>query len=154
MTLTSEGIPTDPIRPLRSIVADLRRMGDNGDQLYSYLPDAHNIGSGIDRTAYRVGDYVFKRTSTFRPRNASNALKALMRESGIKRPRQWFVNGWVVQPYYRPMDWRQSSPDPNRWSEVQRRNQVAQRKHPTAALDLHGGNVGYSPAGDLFMFDW
>lgn len=102
------------------------------------FPDARCIGQGIDRAAYRVGDFVIKGTSNWSP---TKPPVEDFRRRGVSPPRQWVVNGWVVQPYYPRV------PDSVYDALPAGLN--------CGGLDLHEGNLGFDAiTKQVIAFDW
>src|SRR4029077_17375460 len=101
------------------------------------FPQAKKIGSGYFCHAYRLGYYVIKQAHWRRcPRT-----KLLL--VGFEIPQQWYMNGWVVQVYYKLAPARLID-------ERAERGDITYSK----ALDLGYGNTGINDDGRLVSFDW
>lgn len=109
------------------------------------FPDAQKIGEGYFRKAYRVGDYVVKQSSNHgTPKPPKRLLK--LKEYDLHVAQQWFMNGWVVQPYYRLAKYGEV----DKWAQEIGYMVVDKR----ISLDLGYGNMGVDEKGRLTAFDW
>ncbi len=117
---------------LKAILLELRR-GTHPKN----LPGGHYLGAGLYRTAYRVGDYVVKESH----QACGNCRPKEPLPCGVKLPRaEWNAGGYVVQPYYPPIDWED-------WERAGLHSALY-------VQDLHPGNIGKDVDGTLVAFDW
>lgn len=127
------------------------------------------VGSGCQRTAYKVGPYVVKANTgawatkrqgrfgsdpKIYERGRHVPAKAL-RDGGVTPPRVWYAGArrqWVVMPYYSRKNASDVFYQKFRSGSHQPRWQVA--PGVIVYLDLHTENVGLRPDGALVAFDW
>lgn len=131
------------------------------------MRQARSIGSGAQRTAYRVGKYVVKaNTCAFELSEFPEAVRVRMtrvpskviRSVGLLPPKVWYAGKrreYVIMPFY------PHHPDYDWWHEECA--DVVQNERPfweiapgvSVGLDLHAHNVGRHPkSGRLVAFDW
>ena len=122
------------------------------------FPNAVYLGEGVDKIAYRVGDYVIKaycgklsKTGKPRPEGHHSSSIRKVRKAfhtlGLSRIRQWFVCGRRGQ-----------------WYIIQPMVEVAYECGPYGTyrlpsrlryiLDIHEQNVGRTQYGKYVAFDW
>lgn len=123
--------PLKLIRMLRKADSNERLL--QGDPRKRWLGFRY-LNGGCETSAYRWGAYVVKRyTKSANPFPVQEA-----KEANVYPPQEWFVNGWVIQPFYRRF----------RWSGAMH------RRFGTWAADFGSHNIGKDNRGRLVAFDW
>lgn len=122
------------------------------------------LGSGSQRTAYRIGNYVVKANTCAWELNEMPAAirerckrvpRAALHAAGLKAPATWYAGKrreWVVQRYYRrSLECYYEQFDDNCYDP-----QVEWQVAPGLVihLDVAERNVGVRKDGELVAFDW
>lgn len=120
-----------------------------------------NIGSGISKTAYRIGDYVVKERDGihYSPSKVKRAVKSV----GLTLALTKFYRGYMIQRYYKSLD-ELSFNDPRyvvarrEFDKIETKQRDAYETKGSGSqvsrLDLHEGNMGVDVNGRLIAFDW
>lgn len=101
------------------------------------------IGSGSERDAWRVGDWVIKDWSPFS--DGEPRYRRSIERLGICTAPTRRAGRWVVQPYYIP------------YKDIikgLRYDHLDTMFPESLTTDLHTGNVGFTAEGELVAFDW
>lgn len=146
-----------------------RRMARPGAGLF-LKAFGTRLGSGSQRTAYRVGNYVVKANTcawqmTEFPSAIREATKRVprkaLRAAGFRAPACWYAGKrreWVIMPYYTPV---RHSPGmqavfDDQFDDDMGAPDVEWQVAPdlTINLDVCARNSGVHPKGGFVAFDW
>lgn len=100
---------------------------------------AKYLGQGVERTAYRLGQWVIKKRSRYFSASYRKRAKRAWTRLGIPPIPTRYAGGYMVQPFCRHV--------------AKHRSKAFHRKYDSRIADVHAGNVGYFK-GKLYAFDW
>lgn len=126
----------NPAAPQAAKHALIRRVGGK------------KLGEGCYRTAFRLGNFVIKWVDPHQnsPLEPSDDVKLYAGLLGIKLAPTEVVNGWMIQPYYRPLTWTQ-------W-EKKIEDRLEGTDYWNGDVDFNSCNLGWDRFGKIVAFDW
>lgn len=122
---------------LNTIVAALRR-GETPETL-----NARYIGEGVERKAYRLGNWVIKSRASIFTAYERHVARQALRRAGLTPVPTRYVSGYMVQPYVRRFKGTRAA-----YAQLA----LAESRVGWNA-DVHQNNVGHLN-GQLVAFDW